>query len=292
MSSSNSYIVVVQILPLNTKMISRPEFRPYLRLTSTIAQFSGIILIKKLEDFSIFDCVVLLLGFVFTLNSVVLISILIYFLATQSYSLLELVIYIPYIVYSIEGLAKYYFLMSKRNIYLGLIVELKELYRPPKCEHEQILIHEQAASLSKIMKFQLLYVVQHVLFTYTPIIYTAINYWIFGNWNPLRVLNIWYPFDVKENWLLAYWFECNAVRFSSFNAVLPDCLMMMMLLQMNYLFECAGHRIVTIIRKTEMSEKEKQHLIPTFKRDSESQTIMSRMELLQDWVETHNKLIE
>lgn len=274
-------------------MLSLPEFQPYLRLTSTIAKFSGIVLLKKLEDFCILDYVLLLLGFVFTLNSIALITILLYFLLTQSYSLLEMVIYIPYVVYSIEGLVKYYFLMTKRTTYLALITELKSLYRPPKCEHEQILVHEQATSLSRIMKFQLLYVVQHILFTYTPVLQTVVNFLISGKWKPIPVLNIWYPFDGERYWLATYFLECNAVRFSSFNAVLPDCLMMMMLLQMNYLFECSGHRIVTIIRKSEMTEKEKLHLIQTVQSSTEAEPkSMTRMDLLKDFVETHNRLIE
>lgn len=273
-------------------MLSLPEFVTYLNLTSFIAKFSGIILLKRLVNFEFFDYILLLLGFIFALNSIALTSIIIYFLATQTYSILEIVIYVPLIVYSIEGLAKYYFLMIKRDSYLSLIVELKELYRPPRCEHEKILVDEQAANLSRIMKFQVLYVVQHILFTYTPIIINTFKYWFFGNWNPLKVIDIWYPFDMRDHWLLTVLIECNAMRFAAFNAVLPDCLMMMMLLQMNYLFECSGHRIVTIIRKTEMTKNEKLHLIQTVKTITDSKKKMTRMDLLKDFVETHSKLIE
>lgn len=272
-------------------MLSLPEFVPYLNLTSFIAKFSGVILLKKLNDFSITDYVFLSLGLLFGLNSISLTCIFIYFLATQSYTILKVVIYVPLIVYSIEGLAKYYFLITKRKRYLELIIKLKALYRPPHCEHEKLLVDEQAASLSRIMKFQVLYVVQHVLFTYTPIVINTFNYWFFDQWKPLRVIDIWYPFDVEQHWLLILIIECNAMRFAAFNAVLPDCLMMMMLLQMNYLFECSGHRIVTIIRKTEMTKDEKLHLIKTVKTMTDPKKNMTRIDLLKDFVETHSKLI-
>lgn len=264
-------------------MNSLPEFRSYFQSTSRMACFSGIILLKSPKDFSLFDYILIVFGITITINNVVITSFLVYFLATQSYSLLELVTYIPFIVYATEGVAKYFFLMMNRQVYHGLLDELKELYATT-WKYDKRLMDELDDNRIWIRKYQWIFVMQHSLFTYAPVLITAINYWFFGNWNPIRVLNIWYPFDVERHWLFVYWIEINGARYSAFNTILPDCLMLMMLIQMNYHFECLGRKIVEIVKE------KKDHIAVKIKDGSRSQT--NGIGSLKEVVQIHNKLME
>lgn len=233
-----------------------PEFHSYFESISKMACFSGIVLIKRYKDFGIFDYFLIIFGVVLTINNIIALSFIVCFFSTQSLSLLDIVTKLPLLVFATEGTVKYLFLMINRTVIHGLLNELQELYATT-WKYQGHLVEQLETNRFRIRKFLLLAVILQSVFAYTPVVITAAEFFILRKWNLLQVHNIWYPFDIDNHWFLVYCFELNASRYSAFNIVLPDGLMLMMIIQINYHFECLGHEIIERVKvKSQLTENE------------------------------------
>lgn len=186
-----------------------------------------------------------------TLNQLLIIVCFTTFLAFDARNLLEAVAHLPFLVFTIESIIRFSFLTFKHTKINALIAELEKLYgKSWRCYDKQTLVQELRVAHRQINLYQFAHVFCNTVFTYAPLVITVILFsWSNILSQPLFILNTWMPFDKFKYAWLTYLIEVNVCRYAQYVTVSTDCIMIMMLIQLNYHFGCLGQEIVMVVKE-------------------------------------------
>lgn len=185
-----------------------------------------------------------------TLNQLFIIVCFTIFLLFHARNLLEAITHLPFLVFTIESVIRFTFISFNHTKINALIIELKNLYRTSwhYCYNRKTIIQELSLTRRQINLYQYAHVFCNAVFTYAPLLITVILYSCSNTLSkPLFILNTWMPFDKFKYAWLTYVIEINVCRYAQYVTVATDCIMIMMLIQLNYHFECLGQEIVSVV---------------------------------------------
>lgn len=187
-----------------------------------------------------------------TLNQMFIVVCFTTFLLFDARNLLEAVAHLPFLVFTIESLIRFSFLTFNHKKINALIMELEKLYGTPwNCGNiRQTFIQELSVTRRQINMYQYAHVFCNGVFTYAPLCITIVLFSCCHTLSsPLFILNTWMPFDKFRYAWLTYVIEINVCRYAQYVTVATDCVMIMMLIQLNYHFECFGQEIITVVKE-------------------------------------------
>lgn len=187
-----------------------------------------------------------------TLNQLFIVVCFTTFLLYDARNPLEAVAHVPFLVFVLESLSRFYFLTFKHPKINALIGEFQKLYDTPwMCAKRVVFTEELIVQRKRLIMYQFAHVFCNGVFTYAPLCITVILLSCCSNIlpNPLFILNTWMPFDKFRYAWMTYIVEINVCRYAQYVTVSTDCIMIMMLIQLNYHFDCLGHEIITVVKE-------------------------------------------
>lgn len=235
--------------------LQMPEFESYFSITRKLCATIGLQPFSNKKDGlkgSWYNHFLKALGVLMTFNQLFIVVCFTTFLLKDARNLLEAVAHLPFLVFTVESLIRFSFLTINHTKINALITELANLYETPwNCADRHTLIQKLNVARREINMYQFAHVFCNGVFTYAPLCITVILFSCCNTLsNPLFILNTWMPFDKFKYAWLTYIVEVNVCRYAQYVTVSTDCVMIMMLIQLNYHFECLGYEIITVVRES------------------------------------------
>lgn len=248
-----------------------PRFESFFNYAKVLAYLTALIPFRLPNDTRKFDFLINFFGIIFTLNQLLItVCFLMHIFTIQKDAAIGIISHIPFVFYGSEGWVRYFFLILRRKEMNSVIDELQELYDLPwdynKKSVQTLNLHRKR--MNKMLVFAAFC---SLIFSVGPIILTTLLYWIWNIWSVQYILDTWRPFDKDKYYWLTYIIDWTVSKYATSTTFVVDGIQIMMLIQMNYHFECMGNGIVKTIQNHSVSknstercniaDKEKKHEI-------------------------------
>lgn len=226
-------------------MASVPKFDILFNLLKKVGRLNGFIILKPKSEYTRFEKIISLCNWLATINLIyVLISFPLFIFLTNP-NFLEVVSVFPTLWYGSDVLLKI-LIFPFINDHLLLLMQDFEILYEKKWSNSEIQnknvndFNNGHKKLNIYLKGNLF---SNATYTISPLIVSYGFYVKTANWNPLFILNCWYPFDKVKHYWITYSMEFFAARTSVYQGVVFDVLLCIFLLLLSYFFESLGNEI-------------------------------------------------
>lgn len=178
------------------------------------------------------------------------------FFFSKATNALESISHVPLIMFSVESWIRFIFMIYYRNKLTDLVEEFRQLYTTP-WKYNATLVKELDQTRRSFVRTQFMYLGCNIIFCIGPILISLFTYFFLHSSDLLYIVNTWRPFDRYKYAWIVFILETNLAKYCQYGNTVPDGFMIMMLIQLNYHFECLGHAIQDVVADSKKDSKHK-----------------------------------
>lgn len=231
-----------------------PTFDSFFLVVIKFAYFIGLEPLQPDPNRRWFNIFIIINGIISTSNAIVYTYFFLTFLLLKATNALESISHIPFILFCIESWIRFIFMMYNRIKIINLVEEFRQLYTTP-WKYNANLVHELDQTRRSFVRTQFMYLGCNIVFCTGPILISLFTYFFLHSMDLLYIVNTWRPFDRQKYAWLVFIMDTNMARYAQYGNTVPDGFMIMMLIQLNYHFECLGHAIQDVVRNLNIVQK-------------------------------------
>lgn len=228
--------------------ITLPTFEVFFKATRYLGYIIGLVPFNLEGETRTFDFFIHIFGAAMTINQLYVNLIFILFIFMEAKTLFDVICMVPLLNLAVESCVKFLFVTKNRALVNELLSDLKFLYQTP-WNHQSHAVSELNRHEKYMDKYIYISFIINIIFTYIPLVVTLVVHLAWKKWDPIFVVNGWTAFDKKEHPILAYFIELQAPRYCMSAIIVPDCIMILTIVQLNYHFENLGHAIIEVVKQ-------------------------------------------
>lgn len=256
-----------------------PPFESYFTVIRKFAYFIGLEPFRPDSNRKCFNWVMNFYGILMTANQLFY-TVCFFTFLSKATKVLEIISHIPFILFCIESWLRFIFMRYYRNEITNLVEEFRQLYTIPWDSNRKVL-QELKINRLNFVRVQYFYLMCNIVFCAGAILVSLYIYVFLQSMDLLFIVNTWMPFDRYKYAWIVFILDTNTARYAQYGNTVPDIVLGMLLIQLNYHLESLGYAIQNIIRDSNIyRNRDKKE----FKRKF--------MGKLKDVAFLHNKLTE
>lgn len=256
-----------------------PTFESFFKTTRFISYIIGLVPFYLDGETRKFDFLLHFFGTVMTINQFYITLTFILTILLEAKSVRNVIWTLPFLCFSAESCVRFLFVAKSRKVINELLSDLKFLYQIP-WKGQSLAVSELNSHRKLIDTYIYISCITNGIFVFSPLLVTLFVYLAWHEWSPIFLADSWTAFNRNEHPILAYLIEIQAPRYVMSAIIASDCIMMLVIIHLNYHFESLGHAIIEVVKRGN-----------TKAIDEDTETETNAIKSLKEAVVMHSKLI-